>query len=441
MSTTPTTSTPATGNNKPSLTGVRIKQRKRVTAANAKFEPEIFRDALLTLLHPIPPTDYDTLATKLITAGSTLEYLKYADQLFEIVLVGGLLQPGGSYVDKELEKRSTFSVMAQQDESEPEQGAAQHDSKALLEEIKLKIEVLRKVIMRYKYLQKPLEKNVLPALVQYITKWSLLEREQLADAAALLIAQGMASSECLQNLTKDHLVKDSVSISFLTSFIRAYLSAQSSDHLLRLLKTTFKDLADVFPVNQRSRAHVEAHFKAEGLPQVAEWYSKRQTALVKEEMGRWIVRNCEEEEEFGEEWKENVVGYLTSQQAEHSISSSDILTIGWNNFMSTFEWSGSKDQVLRVKLFLPALKNFCKKPMEQVNFLQTLQVFCYDEQKAMKAFPSLVRLAWDAELVTDNAVIYWFDKGAKPQGKEFFLKSVQPLYDHITEEDDEDDEE
>ena len=28
-----------------------------------------------------------------------MEYLKYADQLFEIIFVGGLLQPGGNFVD------------------------------------------------------------------------------------------------------------------------------------------------------------------------------------------------------------------------------------------------------------------------------------------------------------------------------------------------------
>lgn len=32
-------------------------------------------------------------------AGSTLEFLKYADALFEIILVGGLLQPGGAFLD------------------------------------------------------------------------------------------------------------------------------------------------------------------------------------------------------------------------------------------------------------------------------------------------------------------------------------------------------
>lgn len=60
--------------------------------------------------------------------------------------------------------------------------------------------------------------------------------------------------------------------------------------------------------------------------------------------------------------------------------------------MSTLDWSGSKEQYGQVKSFGPVLAPFCKKPMEQVTLLQVIQVYCYDEQKAMKAFPSLVRV-------------------------------------------------
>ncbi|KAI9446964.1 hypothetical protein BJY52DRAFT_1193783 [Lactarius psammicola] len=40
-----------------------------------------------------------SVTNKLIQAGSTLEFLKYSDVLFDILFVGGLLQPGGSYLD------------------------------------------------------------------------------------------------------------------------------------------------------------------------------------------------------------------------------------------------------------------------------------------------------------------------------------------------------
>lgn len=126
---------------KPSLQGVRIRARKGAVRAHAKHEPTgkllekppppplpspiqpsdhhlislcslicscvceprwgstVFRDQLYKHFETVPSGDFDAFSTKLTQAGSTLEFLKYADALFEILFVGGLLQPGGSYID------------------------------------------------------------------------------------------------------------------------------------------------------------------------------------------------------------------------------------------------------------------------------------------------------------------------------------------------------
>lgn len=65
-------------------------------------------------------------------------------------------------------------------------------------------------VRRYKYLQKPLEERALPTLLQYINRWSDVQRDKVGVATALMIAQGLASASCLQSLTKDHLVKNGV---------------------------------------------------------------------------------------------------------------------------------------------------------------------------------------------------------------------------------------
>lgn len=45
-----------------------------------------------------------------------------------------------------------------------------------------------------------------------INKWSPLQREKIAYAAGLIIAQGFSSLELFQNLTKEHLLKDCASL-------------------------------------------------------------------------------------------------------------------------------------------------------------------------------------------------------------------------------------
>lgn len=108
----------------------------------------VFRDALLSLLPPAPASP-DLVATKLITAGTTLEYLKYADQFFELLLVGGLLQPGGSYIDKPEEAfRSSFAIVGGIEEMQELSLGPDADKKAIIEEVKLKIDVYKKVVQR-----------------------------------------------------------------------------------------------------------------------------------------------------------------------------------------------------------------------------------------------------------------------------------------------------
>jgi hypothetical protein len=85
-------------------------------------------------LEAIPQGDYDAVTNKLIQAGYTLEFLKYADALFDILFVGGLLQPGGLYLDAD-GPTSPFSLF-------------QIKVPAEAEEIKKFVEVLNKLIRR-----------------------------------------------------------------------------------------------------------------------------------------------------------------------------------------------------------------------------------------------------------------------------------------------------
>lgn len=86
-------------------------------------------------LETVPQGDYDAVANKLIQAGSTLEFLKYAEALFDILFVGGLLQPGGGYLDAE-GPTSPFSLF-------------QIKGSAEIDELKKFVEVLNKLIRRY----------------------------------------------------------------------------------------------------------------------------------------------------------------------------------------------------------------------------------------------------------------------------------------------------
>jgi hypothetical protein len=112
----------------------------------------VFRDQLYKHLETVPAEDFDAFTTKLIQAGATLEFLKYADALFEIIFVGGLLQPGGSFVDDGA-PTSPFTIANASDE-------------AKVEDLRKYVDVLNKLIRRYgTYLLSPLPPHVRSGIV------------------------------------------------------------------------------------------------------------------------------------------------------------------------------------------------------------------------------------------------------------------------------------
>ncbi|AFR94872.1 hypothetical protein J008_02731 [Cryptococcus neoformans] len=432
MSHTPTST--ASGNapttdKKPSLTGVRIKQRKGQAKATAKFEPEAFRDALLLHLALLPhPITKDALVAKLVQAGSTLEFLKYSEQLFELLFVGGLLQPGGSYLD---DKRSPVYILQPDDAPD-----------AFQDGVKGMIEVLKRVMQRYKYLQKPLEENFLPGVLSYLPKWDVKSREKLAEAIALLTIELQISSRCLQSLAKEHVVKDNVALNFLTAFIKTYLSRQSIDQFGSTLRRSgLKSILAVFPLQIRDRKHLEAHFREENLQVVNDWYAKLALGEVKDETVQAVERMINDDET-----SDQIVEALKLQQSERPVSEADISEWIWLALMGTVDWTARSDQIdtfviSHITRYASILETFCQSAKAQVNLINAVQVYCYTDTRIIKSFVQILKVLYNADVVSDQAIIYWHQKGAKPNGKGHFLKVAEPLVKFLSEQESDSEEE
>ncbi|PVG01282.1 ARM repeat-containing protein [Serendipita vermifera] len=412
---------------KPSLTGVRIKARKGAVKAQAKHEPNVFRDQLYKHLETVTPGDFDSYATKLIAAGSQLELLKYSDALFETLLAGGLLQPGGTYLEDGA-PRSPFTVL---NAGEPVE----------IGEIKKYAEVFNKLLRRYKYLQKPLEDQSLPGLLQYAHRWPQAQREKFSIMLGLLLAQGLASASCLQILTKDHLVKDYLSISIVTLIFRAYLTDQPIDHLSATLKRGgVKEMLDFFPVNKRTPTELEAWFKKENLTEVSEWYKKKRMVRVRESIITGLKDLAEKEE-----GTDAMVSFLKEVQSESSVAEVDMVGFIWTGLMSTIDWGNRADQIEGLALkevgkYAEVLEPFCNGPKTEVALINTAQLYCYEESKVMKTFPQILKVLYNKDCISDQAILYWHSKGSKPQGRQHFLSVTQPLVNFLKEQEDDSDE-
>lgn len=69
------------------------------------------------------------------------------------------------------------------------------------------------------------------------------------------------------------------------------------DHLAGTLKKGgIKDLLAFFSPQKQDARTLEAHFKTEGLPQIADWFTKRQFAVIKEGLVNGLKQRCEQED-------------------------------------------------------------------------------------------------------------------------------------------------
>ncbi|ORY25642.1 hypothetical protein BCR39DRAFT_543514 [Naematelia encephala] len=447
MSHTPTSTGPggnalapnqsAAQDKKPSLAGVRVRQRKGQAKASAKFEPESFRDSFLLHLALLPsPLTTDALVAKLVQAGTTLEYLKYNEQFFELLFVGGLLQPGGAYLD---DKRSPVYIVKTDDTSVTGDEGRGEDS--WKDGVKGMVEVLKRVIQRYKYLQKPLEEDFLPNLLGYLGKWDLTARAKLAEATALLILELGASPKCLQSLAKDHVVKDGVALSFLSPFFKTYLSKQNVEHLGSTLRRSgLRDLLLVFPIQTRDRAHLEEYFKKEGLQPIIDWYAKLASLEAREQTINEVGRLINDEET-----NEQIIEFIKNQQVEKPAPEADLCEWIWQGLMKSIDWSARPDQldqavILHLTARAPILEAFCNGAKAQIGLINAIQVYCYTDTRIIKAFAQIVKVLYNADVISDQAIIYWHQKGAKPQGKQHFLKATEAMVKFLEEQESDEEE-
>lgn len=91
-------------------------------------------------------------------------------------------------------------------------------------------------------------------------------------------------------------------IAVVTVIFRACLVDQSMDQLgTNLRKCGIKDMTAFLPSGKRNLKALEDHFRKEGLPTVADYINKRQSAQAKDIVSKTMKELCKEDSESNEE--------------------------------------------------------------------------------------------------------------------------------------------
>ena len=92
----------------------------------------------------------------------------------------------------------------------------------------------------------------------------------------------------------------------------------------------------------------------------------------------------------------------------------------------------------QVKACCKLLSAFCTSGKLELELMYKIQVSCYDEAKLLKAFPDIVKLLYDQDVLAEDTVLYWARKGTNPKGRAVLSKELEPFVKWLEEAEEDD---
>ncbi|KAI3356471.1 hypothetical protein L3Q82_017686 [Scortum barcoo] len=361
---------------KPTLTGQRFKTRKR--DEKERFDPSQFQESIIQGLNQTG-TDLEAVAKFLDASGAKLDYRRYAETLFDILVAGGM-----------------------------------------------RCWVFNKLIRRYKYLEKGFEEEI-KKLLLFLKGFTESERNKLAMLTGILLANGNLSASILSSLFNENLVKEGVSACFAVKLFKSWLSEKDINSVAASLRKVGMDnrLMELFPANKRSCEHFSKYFTDAGLKELSDFARNQQSIGARKE----LQKELQEQMLRGDPLKD-IIAYVREEIKKNNISEQTMIGLIWSSVMSSVEWNKKEELVTEqaiklLKQYSPLLKAFTSQGLSELTLLLKIQEYCYDNIHFMKAFQKIVVLLYKADVLSEEAILKWYNEGHLAKGKSVFLEQMK----------------
>lgn len=394
---------------KPVLTGQRFKTRKR--DEKEKFEPTVFRDTIIQGLNEAG-ADLEAVAKFLDTTGSRLDYRRYADTLFDILIAGSMLAPGGTRIDDgDKTKVANHCVFGANEDYETMRNYAQ---------------VFSKLIRRYKYLEKAFEDEI-KKLLLFLKAFSDSEQTKLAVLTGILLAGGTLPATILTSLFSENIVKEGISASFAVKLFKAWMSEKDANSVTSSLRKANLDkrLLELFPANRQTVEHFAKYFTDADLKELSDFLRVQQSLGTRKELQKELQERLSQECPIKE-----MVLYLKEEMKRNELAEHAVIGLLWTCIMNAVEWNKKEELVAEqalkhLKQYAPLLAVFSTQGQSELVLLQKVQEYCYDNIHFMKAFQKIVVLFYKADVLGEEAILKWYKEAHLAKGKSIFLDQMK----------------
>uniref|UniRef100_A0A673G303 eIF5-mimic protein 1 n=1 Tax=Sinocyclocheilus rhinocerous TaxID=307959 RepID=A0A673G303_9TELE len=372
---------------KPVLTGQRFKTRKR--DEKEKFEPTVFRDTIVQGLNEAGG-DLDAVAKFLDVTGSRLDYRRYADTLFDVLMAGSMLAPGGTRIDDGDKTKVTEHCMFRTEENHT-------------------------AVRSY------------AQLLLFLKAFTESEQTKLAMLTGILLANGTLLPPILTSLFSDNLVKEGISASFAVKMFKAWIAEKDANAVTSALRKANLDkkLLELFPANKQNLEHFSKYFTEAGLKELSDFLRTQQSLGTRKELQKELQEHLSQQCPIRE-----IVVYVKEEMKKNDLQEQAVIGLLWTCLMNAVEWNKKEELVTEqalkhLKHYAPLLAVFSTQGQSELVLLLKIQEYCYDNIHFMKSFSKIVVLFYKADVLSEEAILKWYKDAHAAKGKSVFLEQMK----------------
>uniref|UniRef100_A0A8C2GKA6 eIF5-mimic protein 1 n=1 Tax=Cyprinus carpio TaxID=7962 RepID=A0A8C2GKA6_CYPCA len=355
-----------------------------------------------------------------------LDYRRYADTLFDILMAGSMLAPGGTRIDDGDKTKVTEHCMFRTEENHPA--------------VRSYAQVFNKLIRRYKYLEKAFEEEI-KKLLLFLKAFTESEQTKLAMLTGILLANGTLLPPILTSLFSDNLVKEGISASFAVKMFKAWIAEKDANAVTSSLRKANLDkkLLELFPANKQNVEHFSKYFTDAGLKELSDFLHTQQSLGTRKELQKELQERLSQQCPIRE-----IVVYVKEEMKKNDLQEQAVIGLLWSCLMNAVEWNKKEELVTEqalkhLKHYAPLLAVFSTQGQSELVLLLKIQEYCYDNIHFMKSFSKIVVLFYKADVLSEEAILKWYKDAHAAKGKSVFLEQMKKFVEwlHNAEEESE----
>uniref|UniRef100_V5G1K0 Protein extra bases n=1 Tax=Anoplophora glabripennis TaxID=217634 RepID=V5G1K0_ANOGL len=410
---------------KPVLSGQRIKTRKR--DEKERYDPIGFRDAIISGLDKCS-NDFEAISRYLDNAGNKLDYRRYGECLFDILIAGGILVPGG-----------TLS----------QEGDGPHKTDACIfntpDEINMEImksweQVFIKLMRRYKYLEKIFQDEI-KKILMFVKYFQPSDRKKLSVMLYIWIANGSVPFNDILVLNNSHLVKDNLALDFLIDMFKAWRQEKGVNSLHSAIKKSNIEshLTSFIPDTKQSQQYFRNAFQDNGLEEILKLYNDQHQQQAKKELQVLLADSLGENKPQRE-----IINEIKEIASKENIQEHETVCIIWTTVMDIPEWSKKEELVTEqavrhLKYYTNLFSAFSQSARAELNLLLKVQDYCYSNMTFMKAFQKIIMLFYKTDVISEQSILKWYKQDYNVKGKMMFVEQMREFIDWLQNAEEESD--